>query len=251
MNDTLRFFANEPVHRKHHHGELTFRMVYAFDENFVLPLSHDEVVHGKGSLFDRMPGDTWQKLAGLRLLYGYQWGLPGKKLLFMGNELAMPGEWNHEQELPWALLADPGHAGVCHWVGRLNELLRAEPALHVDDSTPAGFSWVIGDDAANGVVAFFRHAPDSRTVLVVLSLTPVPRPDYRIGVPVGGEWEVLGSSDAAEFGGSGIVVGDGETGAVWCAAEPSHGYDQSMSITIPPLSAIFLAPTPNVEDGAR
>ncbi len=242
MNDTLRFFSHEPVHRRFHHGELTFRMVYAFDENFVLPLSHDEVVHGKGSLFDRMPGDTWQKLAGLRSLFGYQWGLPGKKLLFMGGELATTGDWNHEQELPWGLLAEPPHMGVCDWVGRLNHLLRSEPGLHRDDASADGFSWVVGDDAANGVLAFLRHAPDARPVLVVVSLTPVPRPDYRIGVPVPGEWEVLASSDDAVFGGSGIVVGEGGTGAIWCAAEPSHGHDQSISVTVPPLSAVFLAP---------
>lgn len=244
MNDTLRFFGLDPVHRRHHHGELTFRMVYAYDENFVLPLSHDEVVHGKGSLRSRLPGDDWQQRAGLRSLYGYQYGLPGKKLLFMGAELAMNDEWNHEQELPWHLLGHDEHRGVCDWVARLNRLVRAEPALHADDVTPEGFSWVIGDDADNGVVAFLRLAPEARPVLVVLALTPVVRHDYRIGVPVAGEWEVLASSDDAAFGGSGVSVASAGEAVAASTPDKAHGHPQSITITVPPLAATFLAPRP-------
>ncbi len=237
MNDTLDYFGEDPVHRRHHHGQLTFRMIYAFDENFVLPLSHDEVVHGKGSLLSRQPGDRWQQLAGLRLLYGYQYGLPGKKLLFMGDELAMEDEWNHEQELPWGLLAEAGHAGVAAWVGRLNELYRAEPALHRVDSDPAGFSWLIGDDADNSVLAFLRHAPGERSVLVVGNFTPVPRSAYRIGVPHAGTWVELANGDDPAFGGSGLLNGSVETDDV-----TAHGHETSLTITVPPLAVCFLAP---------
>ena len=240
MNDTLRYFSEDPVHRRWHHDQLTFRMVYAFDENFVLPLSHDEVVHGKGSLLSRMPGDPWQQRAGLRLLYGYQYGLPGKKLLFMGAELAADHEWDHEQELPWGLLGDPGHAGVAAWVAELNDLLRTEPALHRGDCDPSGFSWVIGDDAENSVVAFLRHADGHRPVLVVCNLTPVPRPDYRVGVPTAGPWVELTTSDDAAFGGSGVVNGSRPADEI-----AAHGRPNSLSLTLPPLGVCLLAP----EDG--
>ena len=236
MNDTLRYIGEDPVHRRWHHDVATFRMVYAFDENFVLPLSHDEVVHGKGSLLARHPGDRWQQLAGLRALYGYQYGLPGKKLLFMGAELAMEAEWNHEQELPWALLDDPAHAGVADWVATLNALLRAEPALHRRDGDPAGFSWVIGDDADNSVLAFLRHADGERSVLVVCGFTPVPRDGYRIGVPLAGPWVELATSDATSFGGGGVG-----NGVVATEPEPAHGHDQSIVVTVPPLGCCFFA----------
>ena len=211
-------------------------MVYAFDENFVLPLSHDEVVHGKGSLLARQPGDRWQQLAGLRLLYGYQHGLPGKKLLFMGAELAMEEEWNHERELPWGLLDKPDHAGVTAWVAELNGLHRTEPALHRGDNDRDGFSWVIGDDADNSVLAFLRHAAGQRDVLVVCNLTPVPRTDYRIGVPDGGRWVELLNSDDPSFGGSGVV-----NGTVESVDDPAHGHEHSLSVTLPPLGCCFFA----------
>ncbi len=236
MNDTLRYIGRDPVHRRWHHDDLTFRMVYAFDENYVLPLSHDEVVHGKGSLLSRQPGDRWQQLAGLRLLYGYQYGLPGKKLLFMGSELAPEHEWNHEEELPWRLLADDTHAGVFDWVARLNAVYRAEPALHRVDSRPDGFGWVVGDDEDNSVLAFLRHAPGARSVLVACNFTPVARHDYRVGVPAPGRWIELANSDDARFGGSGAVNVDTATGA-----DAAHGHQQSLSLTLPPLAACFLA----------
>ena len=237
MNDTLRYLGHDPVHRRHHHDELTFRMVYAFDENFVLPLSHDEVVHGKGSLLGRQPGDEWQRLAGLRLLFGYQFGMPGKKLLFMGSELAMADEWNHEQELPWGLLADSANAGVADWVTTLNELYRTEPALHRGDADPAGFRWLIGDDADNSIVAFLRHAPGARPVLLIANFTPVPRHDYRVGVPTSGRWLELANSDDEAYGGSGVVDGALDT-------EPTaaHGHSRSLVVSVPPLAAVFLAP---------
>ncbi len=237
MNDTLRYLERDPVVRTWHHDELTFRSTYAFHENFVLPLSHDEVVHGKGSLLDRQPGDRWQQLAGLRALYGYQYGQSGKKLLFMGSELAMPGEWNHEEELPWVLLDDPAHAGVLAWVSRLNRLHRDEPALHRLDHDPSGFSWLVGDDRANSVLAWLRHAPDERPVLVVANLTPVPRPGYRIGVPSEGAWVELANSDAVEYGGSGMDTGVGETEAV-----AAHGHARSLGLDLPPLAVCLLAP---------
>ncbi|MDX2380645.1 MAG: 1,4-alpha-glucan branching protein GlgB [Acidimicrobiia bacterium] len=237
MNDTLRYIDNDPVHRHWHHDEITFRMVYAFDENFVLPLSHDEVVHGKGSLLSRQPGDRWQQFAGLRVLLGYQFGQPGKKLLFMGSEFAMDTEWSHEEELPWALLDDPDHAGVADWVTCLNQLYRDEPALHRADSSPAGFSWVIGDDADNSVLAFLRHAGDERSVLVVCNFTPVPRTGYRIGVPRAGRWIELANGDELAFGGSGVVNGELETDDV-----SAHGFDVSLSVTVPPLAVVFIAP---------
>jgi 1,4-alpha-glucan branching enzyme len=236
MNDTLRYLDHDFVHRRWHHDELTFRMVYAFNENFILPLSHDEVVHGKGSLLARQPGDRWQQLAGLRLLYGYQYGLPGKKLLFMGAEMAMPDEWSHEQELPWGLLEEPDHAGVADWVTKLNRLYRSEAALHTVDSDPEGFSWLIGDDDDNSVIAFLRHAPGQRSILVVCNFTPVPRPGYRIGVPEPGTWIELANSDDVRFGGSGVVNGEIDTDD-----DPAHGHRVSLSIEIPPLGTCFLA----------
>ena len=176
MNDTLSYIGEEPIHRRWHHNELTFRMVYAFNEHFMLPLSHDEVVHGKGSLLERQPGDRWQKFAGLRLLFGYQYGIPGKKLMFMGSEFGDPYEWDHERELPWGLLQHPEHSGVLDWVGALNRVYRSEPSLHRVDASPSGFTWIIGDDAENSVLAFMRHAPGERSVLVVCNFTPRSSP---------------------------------------------------------------------------
>jgi len=237
MNDTLAYVAREPVHRTHHHSELSFRMVYAFSENYTLPLSHDEVVHGKGSLLAKQPGDRWQQLAGLRLLFGYQWAQPGKKLLFMGGEFAVPEEWDHEQELDWGLLALDDHRGVKDWVADLNSFYRSTPALSELDNDPAGFRWVVGDDAANSVYAFLRLASDGSPVLFVANFTPVVRDAYRIGVPVGGEWGESLNSDDLRYGGSGLI-----NGSVAAEEMSTHGYDHSLELTIPPLAAVFLIP---------
>jgi 1,4-alpha-glucan branching enzyme len=240
MHDTLAYFGQDPVHRSWHHDTVTFRSIYAAAEHYMLPLSHDEVVHGKGSLLGRMPGDQWQRFANLRVLLGYQWLCPGKKLLFMGSELGVPGEWNHETELDWPLLAQPEHAGVQGWVRRLNQLYRTHPVLHRVDRDPSGFAWVIGDDREQSVLAFLRHAPGEPSALVVLNNTPVPRPGYRIGVPTAGRWALLANSDDTGYGGSGMTPGPfSETGAV-----TSHGFTQSLSLDLPPLALLVLAPEP-------
>jgi 1,4-alpha-glucan branching enzyme len=237
MHDTLQYMQRDPIHRSHHSRDLTFRSIYADSENFMLPLSHDEVVHGKGSLIDKMPGDRWQQLANLRLLLGYQWATPGKKLLFMGGEFAQQGDWNHEQELDWGLLAQDENRGVQHLVRRLNRLYRNEPALHEGDNIGAGFGWLVADDTANTVFAFLRTAAGHRPVLVVANFTPVPRHDYRVGVPVAGTWLPLIESDSIDFGGSDILAGPVETDPI-----AAHGQEQSVSMTIGPLAITFLAP---------
>jgi len=234
MHDTLQYMERDPIHRHHHGGELTFRSIYAASENFVLPLSHDEVVHGKGSLVDKMPGDHWQQIANLRLLLGYQWATPGKKLLFMGGEFAQSGDWDHEQELDWALLAQPERGGLQGFVRRLNDLYRSEPALHAGDCGNDGFEWIVADDTVNTVFAFLRLAPSNRPVLVIMNLTPVPRYNYRIGVPSPGTWLPLLESDSADFAGSGIVNGPLEAEPV-----PAHGHGQSLSVTAGPLAISF------------
>jgi 1,4-alpha-glucan branching enzyme len=237
MNDTLEYIAREPVHRTFHHSELSFRMVYAFTENFTLPLSHDEVVHGKGSLLGKQPGDRWQQFAGLRLLFAYQWAQPGKKLVFMGGEFGVPQEWNHERELDWGLLGVDEHRGVKDWVSALNEFYALTPALWELDNDPSGFRWVVGDDAANSVYVFLRHASNAEPVLFVANFTPVVREGYRVGVPVEGLWIEALNSDDLRYGGSGVRNGS-------VATEPvsTHGYDQSIELTIPPLGAVFLIP---------
>ena len=236
MNDTLAYVQRDAVHRTHHHSEITFRTVYAFSENFTLPFSHDEVVHGKGSMLSKQPGDRWQQFAGLRLLYGYQWAQPGKKLLFMGSEFGVNDEWNHEAELDWNLLTLDEHKGIERWVAELNRVLSSMPALFERDNDPGGFRWVVGDDAANSVYAFLRFSNDGTPLLFLANFTPVVRQDYRIGVPTAGVWsEVLNSDDLA-YGGSGVV-----NGSVPAEEISTHGYDHSISVTIPPLSAVFLA----------
>lgn len=237
MHDTLQYSQRDPSHRRFHHGELTFRSAYATSENYVLPLSHDEVVHGKGSLLDGMPGDDWQRFANLRLLYGYQWATPGKKLLFMGDEFAQPGEWQHESELDWHLLGEPGHGQIAAFVAALNRLYRESIALHAGDCVDDGFRWVVGDDAKNSVYAFLRTAPEIPPVLVVANFTPIPRPDYRIGVPMAGEWRAVLESDDLQFGGSGVTNSPQLT-----ANNPSHGFDQSLTITAAPLAISFFTP---------
>ena len=238
MHDTLEYLSNDPVHRRWHHDLLTFRSIYAAAEHYVLPLSHDEVVHGKGSLLDKMPGDRWQQFANLRMLLGYQWTCPGKKLLFMGGEYGETTEWNHEAELSWNLLAEPDHAGVQGWVRRLNELYRQWPALSVVDRDPTGFRWVVNDDADQSVFAFLRMAPDESPLLTVINNTPVPRPSYRLGVPCSGRWQLLANSDDLGYGGSGATPGPVHT----TNAAAIHGFSDALRLDLPPLSVIVLAP---------
>jgi 1,4-alpha-glucan branching enzyme len=235
MHDTLQFFEREPVHRAYHHHEISFGLHYAFSERFVLPISHDEVVHGKRSLLAKMPGDDWQKRANLRAYLGFMWAHPGKKLLFMGSEIGQWREWNHDTQIDWQLLDDPAHAGLQRLVRDLNTLYVAEPALHGQDADAAGFGWVVGDDQANSVFAFLRQAPGAAPVLVVCNLTPVPRHGYRIGVPRGGWWREVANTDSGFYGGSDL----GNGGAVQSLPEPAHGHDQSLSLTLPPLSTIY------------
>lgn len=237
MHDTLSYFAEDPVYRRYHHKEITFRMVYAFNENFMLPLSHDEVVHGKGSLINKMPGDLWRKLASLRLLYGYMWSQPGKKLLFMGCELAQFREWNHDASLDWHLLEDPQHAGIEQWLADLNHLYCQEPALHELDCDPAGFEWVDGSDADNSVIAYLRKGKSpGEPILAVFSFTPAQLENYRVGVPSAGYWREILNSDAADYGGS----GRGNSGGVESEAIPTHGRAHSLNLTLPPLGMILL-----------
>jgi len=197
MHDTLAYIGHDPIHRRWHHNDMTFSLVYAWSERFVLPLSHDEVVHGKGSLYGRVPGDAWRKLATLRAYFAFMGTHPGKKLLFMGGEIAAPREWDHDGEIDWGLLDDPGHAGVQRLVGDVNRLYAREPALHRRDAEPDGFRWAIGDDSTNSVFAYERHAPDARPVLVVVNMTPVPRHGYRVPVSRNGTWNELLNTDAA------------------------------------------------------
>jgi len=239
MHDTLQYMAREPIHRKYHHNQLTFRLLYAFHENFVLPLSHDEVVHGKGSLLGKMPGDDWQKFANLRLLYGYMYGMAGKKLLIMGSELAPWGEWDHENSLDWHLLEYAPHRGVLQWVRDLNRVYRGERALHELDCDPAGFQWVEPNDADSSVLAFLRSGRSPGDwVLVVGNFTPVVRGGYRVGVPRPGFWRELLNSDAQEYGGS----GEGNLGGVEAQPIPAHGFPYSLPLTLPPLGIVFLKP---------
>ncbi|MBZ5587155.1 MAG: 1,4-alpha-glucan branching protein GlgB [Acidobacteriia bacterium] len=236
MHDTLEYMRRDPIHRKHHHDQLTFRQLYAFHENFVLPLSHDEVVHGKGSLLDKMPGDEWQRFANLRLLLAYMWGQPGKKLLFMGGEIAQWREWRHDESLDWHLLQYAPHEGVRRLVADLNRLYRAEPALHENDCDSAGFEWVDCADWQGSILSFLRKGKKGTAFLVACNFTPVPRLGYRIGVPSGGVWREVFNSDAAEYGGGGM----GNLGAVQAEAVPRHGRASSLSLLLPPLAAVFL-----------
>jgi 1,4-alpha-glucan branching enzyme len=238
MHDTLRYFQQDPIHRKYHHSRLTFSIWYAFSENFVLPLSHDEVVHGKGSLIGKMPGDEWQQFASLRLLYGYMWTHPGKKLLFMGGEFGQRREWQHEESLEWHVLALPLHAGVQRWVGDLNRLYRGSAALHELDFSDSGFQWLDCDDADVSVIAFLRRGASGSVALIACNFTPVPRENYRIGVPRGGRWHERLNSDAADYGGS----GQGNLGALDSEAVAAHGQSQSLQLRLPPLAIVILTP---------
>jgi len=236
MHDTLEYMSKNPIHRRYHHNNLTFRAVYAFSENFVLPLSHDEVVHGKGSLIGKMPGDDWQKFANLRLLYGYMYAQPGKKLLFMGSEIGQWREWAHDESLEWHLLDYLPHSGLQRWVSDLNKLYRSQPALHELDFDSAGFEWVDCNDVEAGVISLLRkgRSPDD-VVLVVCNFTPVPRFNYRIGVPFMGFWQEMLNSDAKEYGGS----GQGNMGGIEAAPILLHGRPCSVTLTVPPLGAVY------------
>ncbi len=237
MNDTLTYFTKEPIHRRYHHNSLTFRMLYAFTENFMLPLSHDEVVHGKGALLAKMPGDDWQKFANVRLLLGYMYVQPGKKLLFMGGEFGQWQEWHHDRSLDWHLYDYAPHQGLARWVTDLNRLYREAPALHEGDCDSHGFEWIDCHDADSSVVSLLRRSGSSdHYVIAACNFTPVPREAYRIGVPTGGLWRERLNSDAHEYGGSGL----GNQGAVATDATPSHGRPCSVVLTLPPLSIIIL-----------
>ncbi len=237
MHDTLRYIETDPIHRRWHHNDLTFGLIYAFSEKFVLPLSHDEVVHGKGSLIAKMPGDAWQRLANLRAYLGFMWSHPGKKLLFMGCEFAQEREWSHDRELDWWLLDVPAHRGMQRLVRDLNRLYAQERALHEYDAHPAGFRWVVGDDSANSVFAYLRFgAGDVAPVLAVCNMTPVPREAYRVGVPQGGFWREVLNSDSALYGGADI----GNAGGVQAEPMPAHGEEQSLVLNLPPLATVLL-----------
>ena len=239
MHDTLRHLSRDPVHRAFHHAELTFRSLYAFNENYVLPLSHDEVVYGKGSLLRKMPGDDWQKFASVRLLFSYMWSLPGKKLLFMGDEIGQWNEWNHDGSIEWELLDHPMHGKLARLVGSLNHVYRTEPALHARDAESSGFEWIDGSNAQLGVLAFLRRGErEEDVVLVCLNFTPEVRESYRVGVPRSGGWREVLNSDAQDFGGS----GKGNLGRVTTAPIAWNGRRQSIVVTIPPLAAVFFKP---------
>ncbi|MGI9023089.1 MAG: 1,4-alpha-glucan branching protein GlgB [Acidimicrobiales bacterium] len=239
MNDTLEYFSEDPVNRRYHHNELTFSMVYAYSENFMLPLSHDEVVHGKGSLLGRMPGDRWQKAANVRALLAWMWAHPGKQLLFMGDEIAQSEEWSHDRSLDWHLLQYPEHKGVQDLVRTLNRVYRDVPALYEQDSSPDGFRWLDASDADSNVLSFLRRAEGEPPLACVANLSPVRREGYRIGLPAGGEWQEVLNTDLADLGGSGAT-----NGVVAARDEPWHGFDYSADLVLPPLGVLWLSPTP-------
>lgn len=237
MHDTLRYMGHDPIYRRYHHHDMTFGMVYARSEHFILPLSHDEVVHGKGSLLTRMPGDDWRKFANLRAYLAFMWGHPGKKLLFMGGDIGQRAEWDHDGQIDWQSLAGIGHAGVQAVVRDLNRVYRGHAALHAADMADDGFAWLVGDDIENSVFAFLRRH-GGQSVMVVCNLTPEPRHGYRIGVPVAGAWNEIINTDAAVYGGSGM----GNGGRVAGDSAPSHGWPQSVSLVLPPLATLMLVP---------
>jgi len=237
MHDTLGYFKREAIFRKYHQNDLTFAMLYHYQENFVLPLSHDEVVHGKSSLLGRMPGDVWQGFANLRTLFGYQWTFPGKKLLFMGGEIGQRSEWNANAQVDWGVVESSAlNCGMQQWIADLNRCYVTKAALHDADYEPNGFSWIDCSDHEQSVLVYLRRSRDGRSSLViVLNLTPVPRFGYRIGVPPAGAWREVLNSDAAIYGGSNV----GNCGRVESVAERSHGWEQSIMITLPPLSMVM------------
>ncbi|MGK5443217.1 1,4-alpha-glucan branching protein GlgB [Micromonospora sp. URMC 105] len=236
MHDTLLYTSKDPIYRQHHHHQLTFSLAYAWSENYVLPISHDEVVHGKGSLAAKMPGDTWQRLANVRALLAYMWAHPGKQLLFMGCELADDREWSEERGLDWYLSNDPARAGVQRLVADLNAAYRATPALWAQDTDPAGFRWIAGDDVAHNTVSFVRIAPDGATLVCVANFSALPLEDYRVGLPAGGTWTEVINTDAQHYGGSGV----GNLGAVHAQDVPWHGMAASVALRVPPLGVLWL-----------
>ena len=238
MHDTLDYMAHDPIHRRYHHGELTFSLWYAFSETFVLPLSHDEVVYGKKALISKMPGDKWQQFANLRLLLGWMWTHPGKKLLFMGGEFGQWREWHHEGQLDWWLTQQPEHAGLQHWMKDLNHAYRENPALHQQDFTAQGFQWIDGNDYDNSVLTFLRWPEDGPPILVAANFTPIVREGYRVGVPLGGRWREILNGDAPVYGGS----GQGNMGGVEAQEFPWHGRSHSVCLRLPPLSIVVFKP---------
>jgi 1,4-alpha-glucan branching enzyme len=236
MHDTLNYMIKDPIHRQHHHNDMTFGLLYAFTENFILPLSHDEVVYGKGSLIGKMPGDRWQRFANLRAYLAFMWAHPGKKLLFMGGEFGQEREWDHDGALDWRSLEEPIHAGVQRAVRDLNRLYASEPSLHQRDCRADGFQWTVGDDRANSVFSFVRYAADRPPILVVCNMTPVPRHRYRVGVPLSGSWLEIFNSDSGFYGGSNV----GNAGRVDATAPAAHGQRQSVELDLPPLATIYL-----------
>ena len=236
MHDTLGYMAHDPIYRSFHHNSLTFRMIYAFHENYVLPLSHDEVVHGKGSLLTKMPGDDWQKFANLRLLLGYMYAQPGKKLLFMGGEIGQGREWNHDQSLDWHLLENSRNRGLQRWVEDLNRFYRSHGALYAADFSSDGFTWIDCNDAPHSTISLLRRGKSSDgQVLAICNFTPAPRNNYRVGVPVDGTWHEALNSDARHYGGS----NQGSQGSAEAAPFPSHGFEWSLNLVLPPLAIVF------------
>jgi 1,4-alpha-glucan branching enzyme len=238
MHDTLAYIAHDPVHRRYHHGSLTFSLWYAFSEQYCLPLSHDEVVYGKRSLISKMPGDRWQQFANLRLLLGWMWSHPGKKLLFMGGEFGQWREWNHDRELDWFLTHEGDHAGTQRWMRDLNRVYRDHPALHRLDFSHEGFEWIDGNDYENSVLTFIRWPDEGRPVVVACNFTPVVRQGYRVGLPMAGAWREILNSDAPMYGGSGV----GNMGRVEAHETPWHGRSHSACLTLPPLGIVMFTP---------
>jgi 1,4-alpha-glucan branching enzyme len=239
MNDTLRYISKDPVHRKYHHGDLTFALLYAFEENFILPISHDEVVHGKGSLLGKMPGDRWQKFANMRAYLAFMYTHPGKKLLFMGSEFAQEREWDHDASLDWHLLDDPMHRAVQTLVRDLNRLYVSEPALHELDCEPGGFSWIDCHDHENSTIAYLRRGSNPEDcIVVVCNFTPVVRDGYRVGVPHGGYYSEVLNTDSHYYGGSDVGNGGGKM----ARPDPMHGLPFSLDLRLPPLATVVLRP---------
>jgi 1,4-alpha-glucan branching enzyme len=238
MHDTLTYMTKEPIHRQYHHNEMTFAAMYAWSENFILPISHDEVVHGKGSLAGKMPGDFWQRMANVRVLLAFMWAFPGKQLLFMGSELGDEREWSEQRGMNWALRQDEPHAGVLRLVRDLNAAYRANPALWTQDTTPDGFRWIVGDDASGNTFAFQRIGSAGDVVVCLANFSPVPHEWYRLGLPVAGSWTELINTDAAGYGGSGV----GNLGQVLATPDGWHGLPASATLRVPPLGALWLRP---------
>jgi 1,4-alpha-glucan branching enzyme len=236
MHDILEYFEKDPLYRKYHHRNLTFALLYAFSEKFILPLSHDEVVHGKGSLLRKMAGDLWQKFANLRLLFGFLYAFPGKKLLFMGGEFGQWREWNHDMSLDWHLLDQEPHRGLSHWVDDLNDLYRSNPALYELDFSHEGFEWIDFHDEAQSIISFIRRSRTGQQMIIVCNFTPIPREGYRIGVSEEGEYHELLNSDSVFYGGSNV----GNRGYIHSERIPAHHRPFSLSLTLPPLGILFL-----------